>query len=456
MAGCSEITPSPVETGAPPTGQTPLARTTPTPALRTPARTPTAVVTSALGLEAQDLDGVRLEFWHFFPEEQVAPLLRAFNQDNPWNIIVTGRRFGSPVELEEALSQDGTAPVVVGYTEQLLAWDESGLLVDLAPYVSDSEWGLAPADQQDFIPVFWEQDQSGSRRIGLPARRTARFLIYNETWADELGYSRPPETPDRFRSQACAANAAMKTDNSFQNDGHGGWLINTEPPTMLGWLGSFGSQPVRPGGKAYRFNTAQSEAAFSFLKALVDGTCAWESQAPYPDEVFATRQTILASASLVDLPFITEAMQAIGSRDHWSVLPFPAETGDPLLPVSGPSLALQSGKPATQLAGWLFIRWLTTPETQAFWTRLDGSFPVRSAARPLLDDYAASRAQWATAWDLLPLAITEPHLASWGEVQWALQDAGTQLFRSYFLAERIPATLQELDRTAAELSRQEP
>lgn len=457
LAACSGAEPAPAETGVPPAGETPAAQTTRTPsANRTPALTPTAAVTSALGLELQDLEGINLEFWHFLPEEQVSPLLRAFNQDNPWNITVSGRRFGNPIVLEQALAQDGTAPVLLGFTEQLLAWDESGLLADLAPYVDDPEWGLSTSEQQDFVAPFWEQDLSSSRRVGVPARRAANFLVYNETWAEEIGYSRSPETPSRFRAQACAANAAMRTDSDLQNDGHGGWLINTEPPTMLGWLGAFGSQPVRAGQSNYRFNTAQSEEAFRFLKSLIDGTCAWESQSPYPDEVFAARQSLIASASLVDLPFITEAMQAAGNRDRWSVLPFPAEDGDPVLPVYGPSLAIQADTPARQLAAWLFIRWLTSPETQAFWTRLDGSFPVRASARPLLDDYAASRTQWSAAWELLPLAINEPHLASWGDVQWALQDAGTQLFRSYFLAERIPATLQELDRTAAELSRQEP
>jgi hypothetical protein len=36
-------------------------------------------------------------------------------------------------------------------------------------------------------------------------------------------------------------------------------------------------------------------------------------------------------------------------------------------------------------------------------------------------------------------------------VRWAVSDVGTQVFRSYFVPERIPATLQLLDETAAEL-----
>jgi hypothetical protein len=56
-----------------------------------------------------------------------------------------------------------------------------------------------------------------------------------------------------------------------------------------------------------------------------------------------------------------------------------------------------------------------------------------------------------SGYDLLTYGKTEPKLPSWSSVQWALQDASTQLFRPYFTIERVPLTLQELDKTAQEL-----
>jgi multiple sugar transport system substrate-binding protein len=454
---CGQENPAPTGAFTSAPDRTPRPATTGTPATpRPPTTTPSPASTSSLGISASDLQGTNLEFWHFFPEEQITPLLRAFNQDNPWGIKVTERRFGSAESLSQALQVPGNAPVIVGYPEQLLAWGSAGALADLVPYVNDPEWGLESGDQEDYIETFWEQDLDGSRRLGIPARRNAQFFILNQSWASELGYSTPPDSPERFQAQACTANQAMKKDRDFQNDSQGGWLVNSDAPTMIGWIKAFGGQLLRSNQQSYHFNTAQTEQAFTFLKTLIDNNCAWVGTAPYPDEPFGARQALFATANLSDLPFIEQALNTAANRDRWRAIAFPSEVDESILPVYGPSLALMQDTPERKLAGWLFIRWLTTPETQAFWTRLDGLLPVRATARDLLNDYAAQHIQWAQVWDLLKYSVNEPHLASWDAVQWAVQDAGTQIFRSYFTAERIPATLQELDRTALELSQQRP
>lgn len=462
LAACSPNGSGPVERISPTPDRTGEAESTPTP--DPPARasaTPTAIPTSPLAISAEDLQGTQLAFWHFLPEEQITPLLRAFNQDNPWGITVTARRFFDANQLNEAVLdpetyEAGPAPVVLGYTEQLRAWAAEGQLVDLDVYSRDPEWGLTEETIKAFVPVFWAQDLSGEVRLGVPARRDANFLLYNQSWADELSFRLPPDRPERFKAQSCAANTAMKQDREVQNDAFGGWLVNTAPETMLAWIRAFGGQPVRSGQPGYNFNTQQTEAAFTFLKDLLDSGCAWVGSAPYPDEAFANRQALLATASLNDLVFIQQAFKTAENPDEWTVLAYPGQERQAVLPVFGPSFALMADTPVRQLAGWLFIRWMASAETQAFWTRLDGQFPVNFAARALLADYASNHPQWASAWELLPNAVVEPALASWGEVRWALQDAGTQIFRSYFTPDRIPATLEELDRTAAELSQEAP
>lgn len=459
LSGCSQAGTGPApQATTPPGGESQSTRTpAPTPQHTSTPR-PTPEVTSSLGINPADLQGLQITFWHFFPEDEITPLVRAFNQDNPWGLRVETRHFGDAQLLAEALERlavdPGEAPdVVAGYPEQLAGWHEQELLLDLAKLVNDPEWGLTEEEQAAFIPVFWQQDLQGERRLGLPVRREARFLVYNESWAQELNYRQPPGNTTAFRRQVCAANADMKQDAVLQNDAFGGWLVDTSPETMLAWLQAFDGQVLRPNGPAYRFNTEQNAEALAYLKDLIDSTCAWVSPEPYPDDAFAARETLLASARLVDLPFIAQAFEAAGSGDRWIVLPFPAQQGDPVLPVYGPSLAVLPDSARQELAAWLFIRWLTAPESQAFWTRLDGLFPVSSAAVELLEDYAALHPQWSQAWNLLSYAFTEPAIPSWWQVRWALADAGTQVFRSYFTADRIEATLEELDRTAAELAR---
>jgi len=107
--------------------------------------------------------------------------------------------------------------------------------------------------------------------------------------------------------------------------------------------------------------------------------------------------------------------------------------------------------PERQIASWLFVRWLLSPENQARWIEVSGTLPTRASTTQELSRYASSHPQWATAVELLPYAQVEPSFPSWSVVRWAVSDVGTQVFRSYFVPERIPATLQLLDETAAEL-----
>ena len=91
------------------------------------------------------------------------------------------------------------------------------------------------------------------------------------------------------------------------------------------------------------------------------------------------------------------------------------------------------------------------PEQQAELAAAGSSFPTREGALTHLDGYAAGHSQWNAAISLLDYAHTEPAFPSCDSVRWVVGDVGTQVFRYYFTADRIPATLELMDNTAAEL-----
>ena len=117
-------------------------------------------------------------------------------------------------------------------------------MVDLNSYVTDPNSGLSDDDLGEFPGVFLEQDIVDGRRLGMPAQRSGHLLIYNRTWAKELGFADPPETPQQFRDQACAAHAELNRDDDPANDARGGWLVRTDGMTFLSWLSAFdGGRP---------------------------------------------------------------------------------------------------------------------------------------------------------------------------------------------------------------------
>lgn len=452
LAACTPD-PSPTAgTPRPTTLSTPDSRQTP---IRKPTATATIQPTPTPSVLPEQLRGLSIDFWHPWPPEQTSILVEQFNRTNPWGFRVNQRAFSDDSDIENALEQLPAPQVVAGYTDQLRFWEAQIGLVDLHSYVNDSTHGLSKMEQDDFYPLFWEQDFLEEKRLGIPVQHTAHFLVYNQTWGTELGFDIPPLTTESFRQQVCGANQFMRQDQIVQNDHTGGWLVSEETATLLGWLWAFGADLTAQNSE-FRFHTTEAESAFEYLKELYDSNCAWLTQQPYPDEAFASRSALVAAASLIDLPYLVQAFSDAGNTDRWTALPFPSSIGSPVLPVSGFSVGIFPHSPEEQLAAWLFIRWITAPETQAFWVRMSGELPVRQSTEDLLRDYAATHSQWASVLGMIAFARAEPDLPSWGQVQWALHDAGTQLFRSYFTADRIPETLQELDRTAAELQDRMP
>ena len=89
--------------------------------------------------------------------------------------------------------------------------------------------------------MIWDQDSLDGYRYGIPAQRTAKVMIYNRTWAKELGFDDLPATPEDFEKQTCAAYNALLNDNNKDNNGLGGWVIDNDAMTMASWAAAFGT-----------------------------------------------------------------------------------------------------------------------------------------------------------------------------------------------------------------------
>ena len=435
-------TPSPVET------EKPSATKTPPPAL------------SKLNVEKDALRGGRVEVWYpWFGAE--ASLFESqvdqFNKTNEWGIVVSaeGRSNFSELFIDtDAALKDSTNPnIVIALPEHALEWQKN--VIDLNTYLHDPLYGLSALEMSDFPSAIWMQDEVDDVRLGMPAQRTARFILYNQSWARELGFDSPPETPSDFEGQACAANKALASDADANNDALGGWLIDTDAMTSLSWMLAFGGGVEEENG--YRFLTPGNIDAFKFMKVLQQKNCAW---VPSPDvsvyDRFAGRQALFATASLEDLADQSRAFGTLGNKDEWTILPFPGKD-DSVFVVYGSSFVMFKSDDVTQLASWLFMRWMLSPEIQARWVQSTGLFPLRDSMTSLLTDYSSSHPQWAEAVHLLPNGKITPQLASWRLVRVMLEDGFRDMFdtiRHPDLTDvQIPLILGQMDETSGELNK---
>jgi ABC-type glycerol-3-phosphate transport system substrate-binding protein len=454
LTACTAPTPSPTDTAAPQI--TPTRKPTRTPA---PTDAPTLEPTPtspAAGVTSPDLQGVTVKFWHPWTKNKeyaILSLVNEFNADNEYGILVTAFSQGRETyqNVTAALGSPDAPQVVVGYNNQLQSWDnQSGQILDLNAYTNNPEWGFPPDVQADFSPVAWAQDvNAAGKRLGVPIYRSAIVIFYNQTWARELGFDSPPATPDELREQACAAAAA-------NNDSTGGLLMTGDISTHMSWLMAFNGGLLTPNGSGYQAVTLENEAAFTFLRSLLDDGCAWVPDAYYPNQEFATRRGLFYPSSIAGLPYQEAAFEDANRFDQWTVLPFPGVDGEPVVNLYGPAYGILQSTPEQQLASWIFVKWLLQPENQARFIEASGYLPVSMSALDHLTDYAADHPRWVQALDFIPYAQTEPALGSWGVGRWAFGDAVDELLAPDFSAAQIPDLLTELEARLNEIHAEQP
>lgn len=429
---------------------TPSAGTIPPPtAGQRPSRIP------AVAEEA--LNGVKINVWYpwFGVEASLFESQAAeFSKSNEWGITVQPISQNSYTELYSqvttALPSENRPQLVVALPEEAIGWDAAGYVVDLSDYVSDPTYGLPSDAVDDFPAPFWSQDDVGGRRLAMPAERGIQLLLYNTTWAKELGFAAAPRSSAEFRGQACRAHQSTSADQDRTNDSQGGWLLDTSPMTFLSWMTAFGGGVLE--GTGYHFLTPKNLAALTFVKQLFDDGCSWIT-GPAGDgaAAFAARDALFGTAGIEQLPDFSRSMAAANNGDTWTVLGFPG-TDQVGLVTYGSSYIVLKSSPEQQLASWLFVRWLLSPENQQKWVEVTGLLPLRTSALALLGDYKRSHPQWAAAVDLIPKAQIQPQLASWRMVRVMVGDGFDAMFRSNTAAGRVAEVLAIMDKTASDLS----
>jgi multiple sugar transport system substrate-binding protein len=422
-------------------------------ATKTPRPESTAQAVSNIKVPREALNGLQITVltpWYDVEAGLFDTLVKEFNGSNEWGIQVQAQHQVNFTNLYDMTTSSLPSPqrpdFVIALPEHALEWNENRLVTDLTPYAQDPVYGM---DSSDIPFVFWNQDDHAGVRVAVPAQRTARFLLWNETWAGELGFDASPDAPQDFKQQACRAQQSMLKDDQPQNDSSGGWYVDTEPMTAYAWLLAFEGGVLE--GNGYHFLTPNNIESFKYLRELAEEACSWQSPVVDAATAFASRQALLITASLQDLPEVARAFAVAKSRDDWKVIAFPGANDDALV-VYGSSYVVLNSIPEKQLASWLFIRWLLENEQDARFVEATHLFPLRTSTLELLGDYQKSHPQWAQAINLLPQGELQPQLASWRKVKVMLGDGFTQMYRVNVSSGQVAAILAQMESLSRDIS----
>ncbi|MCK4490772.1 MAG: extracellular solute-binding protein [Anaerolineales bacterium] len=407
-----------------------------------------------------DLSGVTVQFWHVYGEgdprnETILALVDEFNASNEYGITVEALDQGSYNDLEDKVNagiQSGDTPQIAqAYTSALNNWDTVDMVVDLNPFVSDATYGLTEDEIADIYPgVYALGVTPGGARLAWPFSQSANVMVYNFTWAKELGFDAAPTTPEDLKTQLCAAAEANATDDNPDNDGTGGMVWYASASNYLSFLHAYGGVELNADGTAYDFNTPAAKAAALYVNDLKADGCTFETES-YPNPEQANRLALVTLSSTSGLKYYGYAFSDAENDDEWGFLAFPGPDGGQGVDAFTQTMGILKSTPEQELASWIFIKYLTAPANQATWIEASGYLPTQYSTEGMLVDYIASVPQYQSTLALAALGQGEPEtFTAWYSVRRAVDDAAAMLYAAE-TAEEVEAILAELNITAAEL-----
>ena len=399
-------------------------------------------------------EGVTVDFWHVYSEQQgedLQALIDEFNETNAYGIFVQGFNQGQYGDIEDKVNagiQSGDLPdVVMAYTNALADWYSVDYIADLTPYIEDAEYGLTSEQLEDLYPHLREAGttQDGAW-IAYPMTQSANVLVYNFTWAEELGFSELPKTSAELRDVACAAAEA---NNALGGDftGTGGLVYYPSATNWLHFLYAFGGNELNDDGTAYDFTEQAAVDASMFILDMKAEGCVWQTES-YPNPEQGQRKALITMSSTAGLPYYAAAFEDAENDDEWGFIAAPGPDGKMAVDAFQQMLGVIPSTPETEMASWLFIKWLTSPEIQARWVSVGGYYGTQYSTEALTATYAKENPVWATGVQLAALGPSEPQtFPAWSSVRRTINDTAAELYNATS-EDEVAAILATLTETA--------
>lgn len=407
-----------------------------------------------------DLDGAQITYWHRYDsggrQTLMDEICAEFNATNEYGITIECLPIGHYGILYDnmiaALTTGDVPDLIVAYQNQAAAYQVADGLVAIDPYLNDPVYGLTEEEQADFFQSFIEGDrlpQFDNEVFGFPvAGRSMEVLYYNMDWLTELGYDGPPQTPAEFAEMACAGAATPFSKN--QSDFTTGMELSTDASAFASWVFAYGGDIFDLENLVFTYNTPEAIEAMTMLQTLYADGCITQIAEQYGDQTdFGNGQNLFNTSSTSGLPYYASAVNDGETGGfEWSVAAFPHTTAEPVQNIYGASTSIVKTDPQSQLASWLFLKFMSTPENAAAWVQASDYFPSRASVAAELSDYMAENAAFGTGFDLLQYGKAEAPVAGYDPIRNEVSEA---MIAIVFDGADVVETLAALEVTANQI-----
>ncbi|MGM9899940.1 MAG: extracellular solute-binding protein [Bacilli bacterium] len=344
---------------------------------------------------------IEIEFWHAMGktnQDIIQQIIDSFQSLYP-NITVTQTSLGDYTTLRDTITSgiaaDELPTVAQTYPDHVALYLKGKALSELNSYIdceneivradeSVDKVGLSKAEQDLYVDGFWAEgtiyDSIGTM-YSIPFNKSTEVLYYNKTMFDKYGWSVPKTWNDVV--EVSEAFATTTEYAKLVNEGKkcAGFSYDSEANLFITLTQQWGGEYTKfnsQGKGEYAFVNAQSKAAIKFYsdnfkKGLLATTTYFGTN--YSSDAFKAGQIVMTLGSSAGASYNvpTDGSFEVG------VTTYPQyDLNNAQVIQQGTNVSLfKCTDPQEELAGWLFMKFLTNYESALLWCTETSYFPIR-------------------------------------------------------------------------------
>ncbi len=335
---------------------------------------------------------IEVEFWHAMGAQNQALIARIIDNferhyaEEGYNIKVIQQSLGDYKSLRDSITSNiaaGTQPTIAQtYPDHVALYIAGQAMQELDSYADHAEFGLSAAERDQYITGFFAEgsiyDNEGTL-YSLPFNKSTEVLYYNKTIFAKYGWNVPQTWDDVV--DICEKFAGTTEYQNLVKDGKqvAGFSYDSEANLFITftqqWGGQYtGYENATGNGTAVGengwilFDNAQSKEAIKFYyenfqKGHMVTTTFFGTN--YSSDAFKAGQCIMTLGSSAGASYNvpTDGSFEVG------VAAYPQkDMNNPQVIQQGTNVSLfKCADPQEELAGWLFLKWLTNEESAMIW-----------------------------------------------------------------------------------------
>jgi multiple sugar transport system substrate-binding protein len=344
------------------------------------------------GKEQHQEGVVTITFWHSTVSSTVPALnelVAKFHEEYP-GIEVKPQYVPTGDALIQKLItsvQSHTAPDIswihANFLQDII---EAGAIYKIADFQSGPD-SLPQKDLDDIYPALLQESKWRDTMYSVPMEATGIALLCNRELfrAAGLNPDMPPETWDELREYARKMTLDKNGDGKNDQVGffvpvfpasgpYGDWMVWQFYPFLF----EAGGDVINKDQTHVLYNSDAGVKALNLWKNMYNDLHLSSFTIDY-EVAFASKSLAMA----LDGPWNLPRWRKIKGLD-WEIAPLPAGPAKRATIVGGEYLAIfkQSQHPKE---AWTFVKWMTRPDVQAFWSMRSGYLPIRKSVKEVAE-----------------------------------------------------------------------